>query len=36
MGINGIGANYYQVGYTNNKATKAEEGKSLQRLQVRK
>ncbi|MBD5503919.1 MAG: hypothetical protein HDR09_09305 [Lachnospiraceae bacterium] len=29
MGINGIGANYFQAGYTNNKATKAEEGKTF-------
>ena len=26
MGINGIGADYYQAGYSNNKATKAETG----------
>ena len=29
MGINGIAANYYQAGYTNNQATKAEAGKSF-------
>lgn len=29
MGINGIGANYYQAGYTNNKTTKAEAGKGF-------
>ena len=29
MGINGIVANYYQAGYTNNQATKAEAGKSF-------
>ena len=36
MGINGIGANYYQVGYTNNKATKAEEGKSFAEIASQK
>lgn len=29
MGISGIGANYYQAGNTNNKATKTEAGKSF-------
>ncbi|MBD5503918.1 MAG: hypothetical protein HDR09_09300 [Lachnospiraceae bacterium] len=29
MGINGIAANYYQMGYTNNEATKAETEKSF-------
>ena len=29
MGINGIGADYYQAGYTSNKATKTEAGKSF-------
>ena len=29
MGINGIGANYFQARYTNNEATKTEAGKSF-------
>ena len=29
MSINGIAANYYQMGYTNNEATKADAGKSF-------
>lgn len=29
MGINGVALDYYQAGYTNNKATKAEAGKSF-------
>lgn len=29
MGINGIAADYYQAGYTNNKAAKGEAGKSF-------
>lgn len=29
MGISGIAANYYQTGYANNKATKAETGKTF-------
>lgn len=29
MGINGIAANYFQAGHTNNKAAKAEPGKSF-------
>ena len=29
MDINGIVADYYRVGYTNNEATKAEAGKSI-------
>ncbi|MBD5503917.1 MAG: hypothetical protein HDR09_09295 [Lachnospiraceae bacterium] len=36
MGINGIGANYYQAGYTNNEATKAEAGKSFAEIASQK
>lgn len=36
MGINGIAADYYQAGYTNNKATKAEEGKSFAEIASQK
>ena len=36
MGINEIAADYYQAGYTNNKATKAEEGKSFAEISSQK
>ncbi len=34
MDIDGIASNYYQTGYTNNKATKAEAGKSFAEMQI--
>ena len=36
MGISGIGANYYQAGYTNNQVTKADEGKSFAEIASQK
>ena len=36
MGINGIGTNYYRAGYTNNKATKAETGKTFAEIASQK
>jgi len=36
MGINGIAADYYQAGYTNNKAAKAETGKSFSEIASQK
>ena len=32
MDINGIVGDYYRAGYTNNKAAKAETGKSFERI----
>ena len=36
MGISGIAANYYQTGYANNKATKAETGKTFAEIASQK
>lgn len=36
MGINGIGVNYYQAGYTNSKATKAETGNTFAEITSQK
>lgn len=36
MGINGISTDYYQAGYVNSKASKAEEGKSFAEIATQK
>lgn len=36
MAINGIATNYYQTGYVNNKATKAETGKTFAEIASQK
>ena len=36
MGINGMAAGYYPTGYTNNKTTKAETGKTFAEIASQK